>query len=177
MAELSGRAGDWLGWRRTIDFTLRGQAWGEGAGVLRRWREKESGAGLAWAGSQRGGARAQARASLRPGAWGTEVTRSREPVVTAGVGGVPCARVRGSGLGLWGSWTTPPPPPRRVPGTGLGAASAQLHWKQAGKTLLHQGRRVRSPRHGVRPSIPAWPMPAGGACPGPTKQDKVQPSS
>lgn len=110
MAELSGRAGDWLGWRRTIDFTLRGQASGEGAGVLRRWREEESGAGLAWAGSQRGGARAQAGASLRPGAWGTEVTRSREPVVTAGVGGVPCARVRGSGLGLWGSWTRPPAP-------------------------------------------------------------------
>ena len=40
-AELSGRAGDWLGWRRTIDSVLWGQAWGEGAVAL-RGRERRS---------------------------------------------------------------------------------------------------------------------------------------
>lgn len=40
-AELSGRTGDWLGWRRTIDSVLWGQAWGEGAVVLWGWGQKE----------------------------------------------------------------------------------------------------------------------------------------
>lgn len=80
------------------------------------------------------GCEAQPRAWLRPGASGTEVTRSWEPVLTAGVGGVPCARVKRRGLGLLGSWGTP-----WVPGKGLRAASEQPQWKLAGKTLPHQG--------------------------------------
>lgn len=66
--------------------------------------------------------------------------RSREPVVTAGVGGVPCARVRRRGLGLWGSWDPP-----WVTGKNLRAASEQLRWRSAGKALLHPSGSVRSP--------------------------------
>ena len=173
MGELSGRAGDWLGRRRTIDFMLWGQAWGEGVGVLRRWREKESGAELAWAGSQTGGARAQARASLRPGAWGTEVTRSREPVVTAGVGGVPCARVRRSGLGLWGSWG-PPLGARKRPGGSLSAAALETGREDSPAsravcvlTVASCETQYAGVAHASRE----------GPAQVPQRQDKVQPSS
>lgn len=81
MRELSGRAGDWLGWRRTMDSMLWGQAWGEGTVALGRPEEKEPDTG--WAGAGAGDEDAQARALLRPAASGTEVTGSREPVVTA----------------------------------------------------------------------------------------------
>lgn len=50
---------------------------------------------------------AQAPVLLRPGASGREVVKSREPVVTAGLGRVPCARVRRRSPGHWGSWGTP----------------------------------------------------------------------
>ena len=82
--------------------------------------------------------------------WGTlkenkvRKIRSRESVVTAGVGGVPCARVRRRGPGLWGSWGAP-----WVPGAGLGAASEQLQRKPSGKTFLHHERHVCSLQHRV----------------------------
>ena len=44
MGDLSGWAGDWLGWRRTIDSVLWGQAGGEGA-VERRRGGRREGAG------------------------------------------------------------------------------------------------------------------------------------
>lgn len=47
MGELSGQAGDWLGWSRTMDSMLWGQAWGEGTVGLRRQGEKEPDAGWA----------------------------------------------------------------------------------------------------------------------------------
>lgn len=103
-----------------------------------------------WVG--RGGKEAQARALLRPGASGTEVTGSREPVVTAGGVGVGYSRVRRRGPGLRGSWGTP-----WVPEKDLRAASEQLHWRLAGKTLPTEGcvltRVLRGPRGS---KWPAW---------------------
>lgn len=149
MGELSGGAGDWLGWRRTIDSGLRGQACGEGTGTSRRPEGGGEGA-RRWVG--RGGKEAQARALLRPGASGTEVTGSREPVVTAGGVGVGYARVRRRGPRLWGRWGTP-----WVPEKDLRAASEQLHWRLAGKTLPTEGcvltRVLRGPRGS---KWPAW---------------------
>lgn len=60
---------------------LWGQAWGEGTVGLRRLGEKEPDAEVGGNSDE-----AQARALLRPEASGTEVARSRETVVTAGVG-------------------------------------------------------------------------------------------
>ena len=65
-------------------------------------------------------------------------------MVTAGVGGVPCARVRRRGPGLWGSWGAP-----WVPRGGLGAASEQLQRKPSGKTFLHHEWHVCSLQHRV----------------------------
>lgn len=70
---------------------------------------------LSWV--RRGGEAVQARALLRPGASGTEVTGSREPVVTAWGWGGMCQGEEERGLGLWGSWGTP-----WVPGKDLRAA-------------------------------------------------------
>lgn len=72
-----------------MDSMLWGQAWGEGTVALGRPEEKEPDTG--WAGAGAGDKDAQARALLRPTASGTEVTGSREPVVTAwGWGGGMC---------------------------------------------------------------------------------------
>lgn len=128
MGELSGRAGDWLGWRRTMDSMLWGQAWGEGTVALGRPEEKEPDTG--WAGAGAGDEDAQARALLRPTASGTEVTGSREPVVTAWGWGGACARVRRRGLGLWGSWGTPLGARKRPQGS-LRAAALEIGWEDS----------------------------------------------
>lgn len=46
MEDLSGWAGVWLGWKRTIDSTLWGQACREGTVELRRLGEQEPDAGV-----------------------------------------------------------------------------------------------------------------------------------
>lgn len=72
-------------------------------------------------------------------------------MVTAGVGGVPCARVKRRGPGLWDSWGTP-----WVPGKNLGAASEQPHWKLAEKILPHIQGCVLT----VVPCVTQWPYEA-----------------
>lgn len=138
MGELSGRAGDWLGWRRTIDFPRSGvRPWGRGlCGAPEAGRRSQTLGGLELGWERGRGSPSQKLAET----WSLRHRGDREQRACGdswgrgGCGEGACARVRRRALGLWGSWG-----PLWVPGKDLRAASEQLHWKLAGKTLPRRG--------------------------------------
>lgn len=103
MEELSGWAGGLAGMEEDNRFRAQRSGVGGGDGWLRRLGRRSQMQGSETTSRDE----AQARVLLRPGASGREVVKSPEPVVTAGLGRVPCARVRRRSPGHWGSWGTP----------------------------------------------------------------------
>ena len=129
MGELSGLAGDWLGWRRTIDSLLWGQAWGEGTVVLRRPRRRSQTLGGPELGRERGrGNRNQSLAET----WSLRHRGDREQRACGdswGGGGGERGHMPGGGEEAWGSGAAGAPPGCQEKTSGQPQSSCIGNWQ------------------------------------------------